>query len=141
MRRMMTAALAVLLAATGCRGLREAAGTAPDMATPTDATARETAAAPTGVDATADVTITKCVPGDYETFNPQLSIVNGTDTAASYTVTVNINDPDGTRLAEADTSLITIAAGQTATLLAFGTLPDPPAGVTCAVASATRFGP
>ena len=70
-----------------------------------------------------------------------MRIVNSTDTVASYTVTVNINDPDGTRLGEADTSLITIAAGQTATLLAFGTLPEPPAGVTCAVASATRFGP
>ena len=56
-------------------------------------------------------------------------------------MTVNINDPDGTRLAEADTSPITIDAGQTATLLAFGRLPDPPAGVTCAVASATRFAP
>ena len=55
-------------------------------------------------------------------------------------VTVNINDPGGTRLAEAHMSVITIAPGQTATLLAFGTLPDPPAAVTCAVASATRFG-
>ena len=138
MQRTMTAALAVLLAATGCGG--ETAGTASDTATATDTAPSVTAAPPTGIDATADVTITKCVPGDYETFNPQLSIVNGTDTAASYTVTVNINDPDGTRLAEADASLITIAAGRTATLLAFGTLPDPPAGVTCAVASATRFG-
>ena len=141
MQRTMTAALAVLLAATGCRGVRETAGTASDTATAPDTAASVTAAAPTGIDATADVTITKCVPGDYGTFNPQLRIVNSTDTTASYTVTVNINDPDGTRLGEADTSLITIAAGQTATLLAFGTLPDPPAGAICAVASATRFGP
>ena len=141
MRRTMTAALAVLVATPGCGGVRQAAGTASDTATAPDAAASVPAAAPTGSDATADVTITKCEPGQYETFNPQLRIVNSTDTAASYIVTVNINDPDGTRLAEANASLITIAAGRAATLLAFGTLPDPPAGVTCAVASATRFGP
>jgi hypothetical protein len=50
-----------------------------------------------------------------------LRIENSTGTAASCMVTVNINDPDGTGLADADTSLITIAA-RTATLLAFGTL-------------------
>ena len=141
MRRTTTAALAVLLATTGCGGVQEAAETAPDTTTAPNAAASTTVAAPAtaGSDATADVTITKCVPGDYGTFNPQVMIVNSTDRAASYTVTVNINDPDGTRLAEADSSAITIAGGQTATLLAFGTLPDPPAGVTCAVASATRF--
>ena len=140
MRRTMTAAVAVLLTISGCRAVQEAAGTAPDGATTPEAAASVPAATPTGIDATADVTITKCLPGDYGTFNPQLRIVNNTGTAASYTVTVSINDPDGTRLAEADASPIAIAAGQTATLLAFGTLADPPAEVSCAVASATRFG-
>jgi hypothetical protein len=140
MRQTMTAALAVLLTISSCRGVQEAGGTVPDGSTAPDAAASVTTAAPTAIDATADVTITKCLPGDYGTFNPQLRIFNNTDTAASYTVTVSINDPDGTRLAEADASPIAIAAGQTATLLAFGTLADPPAEVSCAVASATRFG-
>jgi hypothetical protein len=136
----MTAAVAVLLATAGCGGIRDAASTAPDAATAPNTAASATAPTPTPSDARADVTITKCAPGKYKTFNPQLTIVNSTDSAASYTVTININDADGTRLAEADTSPITIAAGQTATLLAFGTLRDPPQGVTCEVALATRFG-
>ena len=141
MRRTMMVALAALLTLSECRVIQEATGNAPDAATVPSAAATARAAAPTGIDATADVTITRCLPGDYGTFNPQLRIVNSIGTAVSYLVTVNINDPDGTRLAEADTSPITIGAGQTATLLAFGRLPDPPEGVTCAVASATRFAP
>ena len=141
MRRTMMVALAALLTLSECRVIQEATGNAPDAATVPSAAATARAAAPTGIDATADVTITRCLPGDYGTFNPQLRIVNSIGTAGSYLVTVNINDPDGTRLAEADTSPITIGAGQTATLLAFGRLPDPPEGVTCAVASATRFAP
>ena len=42
---------------------------------------------------------------------PQLMIVNNTGAAASYTVTVGINDTDGTGLAEADGSPITITRG------------------------------
>ena len=138
MRRAMTGALAVLLTISGCGGVQEAASPASDGATTPDPAV--SVPTPTPIDARADVTVTRCLPGEYETFNPQLRIVNNTDTAASYTVTVSINDPDGTRLAEADASPIAIAAGQTATLLAFGTLVDPPAEVTCAVASATRLG-
>ena len=139
MWRIMTAASAVLLAISGCGGIQEIAGAAPDGATAPGVSASVTAAAPTGADARSEVTITSCLPGQYGTFNPQLTIVNRTGTAASYIVTVSINDPDGASLAEADSSPITVGAGQTATLLAFGTLADPPADVTCAVASATRF--
>ena len=133
MQRMTMAAVAVVLAATGCGGADDAVGTAPD------AVPSAPVAVPTPTDATADVTITKCVPGDYGTFNPQLTIVNKTPNAASYTVTVSLNDPDGTRLGEASVMVNSVAPGETASVLAFGALSDPPAGVTCAVSSASRF--
>ena len=76
MRRTMMVALAALLTLSECRVIQEATGNAPDAATVSDAAESATAAAPTGIDAIADVTITSCLPGDYGTFNPQLSIVN-----------------------------------------------------------------
>ena len=122
-----TAVAMPLLGAAGCSTSEQAADAVPDAATASEAAA--------------DVTVAKCEPGAYGTFNPQLTIINSIDKPATFTVTVCLNGPDGARLAEANAFANAIAAGQTATVEAAGQLENPPAGVTCAVASVIWFAP
>ncbi|MGW1405002.1 hypothetical protein [Streptomyces sp. NPDC002403] len=95
--------------------------------------------APEGTDAEGDVRITRCeVDSLTEWPDADVEVVNHSDTRASYIVSVEFVDGDGTRRASGLATATDLAAGQKSVQKAQG-LGKVPGKMTCKVAEVTRL--
>ncbi|MGW2084272.1 hypothetical protein [Streptomyces sp. NPDC001880] len=141
-------AAGVLIAVTSAGGSSSTAKPKPSAAEPTKSETPATGGAsdaPTelpaleGTDAEGDVRITRCeVDSLTEWPDADVEVVNHSDTQASYIVSVEFVDGDGTRRASGLATATDLAAGQKSVQKAQG-LGKVPGKMTCKVAKVTRL--